>query len=170
MGLGRYPDVSLLRARELAQGCREQVANGVDPIENRSQQTGGETFGQVADALYNKLLPTWSNPKSPAQWQRTFQVTCKPIRNKLVSAIDIDDVVGILEPLWAEKPETAKRTRMRIERVLSRAIALRQRSEFNPAELRYLKERLPACSKDEDRKKHHASMPYQQTLRASARG
>lgn len=160
MGLGGYPDTSLEKARELAQECRTQIADGIDPIENRSRQAGGQTFGDIADDLYKRLLPTWSNPKSALQWKRTLEVTCKPIRNKLISAVDIDDIVSVLEPIWVEKPETAKRTRMRIERVLSRAISLKQRSEFNPAELKYLIERLPARSKDDERKKHHAAMPY----------
>ncbi len=160
MGLGSYPNISLEKARALAQECRSQIADDIDPIENRSRQTGGQTFGDIADDLFKRLLPTWSNPKSAIQWKRTLEVTCKPIRNKMISAIDIDDVVSVLEPIWIEKPETAKRTRMRIERVLSRAIALRQRPEFNPADLRYMIERLPARSKEDDRIKHHAAMPY----------
>src|SRR5262245_44544697 len=38
MGLGKYPVVSLDKARELAARCRQQVAEGIDPIEARDRE------------------------------------------------------------------------------------------------------------------------------------
>jgi hypothetical protein len=51
MGLGKYPVVSLDKARELATRCRQQVAEGIDPIEARDQErkaAQGRTFEQCA--------------------------------------------------------------------------------------------------------------------------
>src|SRR5262245_8710408 len=42
MGLGTYPDVSLAKARELAALCREQVRDGIDPIEARKDRRAAD--------------------------------------------------------------------------------------------------------------------------------
>ncbi|HEY5818143.1 MAG TPA: Arm DNA-binding domain-containing protein, partial [Mesorhizobium sp.] len=49
MGLGPYPATSLAIARTLAQGCREVVAQGRDPLEERKAEKTPEkpkTFGE----------------------------------------------------------------------------------------------------------------------------
>src|SRR5438045_9085297 len=42
MGLGGYPAISLAKARELASGCRNALAAGVDPIEARNAKSGAD--------------------------------------------------------------------------------------------------------------------------------
>ena len=37
-GLGPYPTVSLVKAREEAEKCRRLVAAGIDPIQDRNEQ------------------------------------------------------------------------------------------------------------------------------------
>ncbi len=37
-GLGRYPTITLAKARELAEECRRLVASGVDPVEQRREE------------------------------------------------------------------------------------------------------------------------------------
>lgn len=66
----------------------------------------------------------------------------------LVSDIQVQDVLRVLQPLWTEKTETAKRLRGRIEAVLSWATVSGHRSGDNPARWAgNLKELLPAASK-----------------------
>src|SRR5262245_33433416 len=48
MGLGAYPAIKLAKARKLAAGCREAVAEGRDPIAER-QKEAEPTFGECAD-------------------------------------------------------------------------------------------------------------------------
>src|SRR6187455_1492908 len=50
MGLGSIRSVPLALARELAAGCREQLARGVDPIDAR------KTAGLAAKAARAKLM------------------------------------------------------------------------------------------------------------------
>ena len=56
-GLGAYPDISLQRARQKAQECRQQLYNGIDPLQcKRDQQAalrqqhanGAPTFAECA--------------------------------------------------------------------------------------------------------------------------
>ncbi len=42
-------------------------------------------------------------------------------RDKPVDQITADDVLGVLQPIWPTKPETASRLRGRIEKVLNAA-------------------------------------------------
>jgi hypothetical protein len=56
-----------------------------------------------------------------------------PLRDKPVSAIVMENVRGVLEPIWLTKAETAARLRARIERVLDCAKAHGHRTGENPA-------------------------------------
>jgi hypothetical protein len=59
-----------------------------------------------------------------------------PLRLKRVDEIGVDDVLGVLKPLWQKRPETASRLRGRIERVLDAAKAKGLRTGENPARWR----------------------------------
>ena|SRR5690606_8505156 len=55
-GLGPFPDVKLADARDLAATCRQQLRNGIDPIDSQRkarhrakiEQSKALTFGQCA--------------------------------------------------------------------------------------------------------------------------
>jgi integrase len=73
--------------------------------------------------------------------------------------IDTEAVLGVLKPIWIEKPETASRLRGRIEAVLNAAKAQGHRSGENPAAWRgHLFHLLPKRSKLS--RGHHAAMAY----------
>jgi hypothetical protein len=77
----------------------------------------------------------WKNPKHITQWENSLTKDAKAIANLPVAAIDTSHVLDVLEPIWRKKPETASRTRGRIERVLAFAIVAkyRKREDGNPA-------------------------------------
>jgi integrase len=71
----------------------------------------------------------------------------------------VSDVESVLQPIWTTKPETAKRVRGRIERVLDNAKAKKLRSGENPAVLKGgLADLLPRQKAGP--KRHHPAMPY----------
>ncbi len=159
MGLGGYPDVSLSRARTLATECRELVATGRNPIEER-RRDAVPNFGDCADQFISSMESQWKNEKHRAQWRMTLEAYAGPIRQKSVADIDTDDVLKVLTPIWETRPETASRLRGRIERVLDFAKARSWRSGENPALWRsHLRHVLPVRSKLS--RGHHAAMPYQ---------
>lgn len=81
-----------------------------------------------------------------------------PLWDKELSAIDIDDVLECLSPIWGEKHETAKRLRGRIERLLDAAKAKGLRKGENPARWRgHLSATLPNIKLKVE---HHAALPY----------
>ena len=79
------------------------------------------------------------------------------IGNRTVDQITRADVIGLLSPIWTEKPETARRVRQRVRAVMARAIAL-EYIENNPAG-----EGVDAALAKLPRiKAHHPALPYAQ--------
>jgi integrase len=162
-GLGSVRDVSLADARERAAACRKQVAAGLDPIAEARKvvaQTKRVTFAECADALIEAKASAWRNEKHRWQWAQTLGDSyCGAIRSKPVEAIELEDVLDILKPIWQSKPETAKRLRGRLEKVLDFARVKGWRSGDNPARWAgHLAAILPAPQRLS--RGHHAAMPY----------
>lgn len=78
-----------------------------------------------------------------------------------MDAVTTEDVLAVLKPIWAVKPETASRTRGRIERVLDAAKAKGLRTSENPARWKgHLALLLPKRQKLY--KGHHPAMPFEE--------
>ena len=75
----------------------------------------------------------WSE-KHRGEWTRSFALL-KPLHERSCAEIATVDVHAVLEPIWRKAPETASRTRGRIEMVLNRAkvLDLIPESAPNPA-------------------------------------
>jgi len=143
MGLGPYPAVSLADVRKKATLCREQVAAGLDPKAERDKEVG-QTFGAAADAYLEAMASRWTNDKTRWQWRTTLTDRCAPIRSRPIVEIDTADVLSILNPIWNRIPETAARTRMRMEAVIDYAKAQGWRGGENPARWKgHLENTLP---------------------------
>ncbi len=170
MGLGSANAVSLARARDLAAVARAMLAEGIDPLDARRERDRAKdaeaakrskTFGEVADELIASRSPGWRNAKHRAQWRMTLKTYAAPLRDKAPAAITTEDVVAALEPIWMVKPETAARTRGRIEAVLdaARVRGMIDPSAANPARWRgHLDHLLPKHSRR--LKRHHAALPW----------
>ena len=179
-GLGTFPTVSLVKARKHAEGYRQLVAAGVDPIEVRKEEreairlasAKATTFEQCAKAFIASHESGWRNSEHRSQWSNTLATYVFPVMGKLpVEAIDTTLVLKALEPIWTEKTVTASRVRGRIEAVLNWAKARGYRDGENPAAWRgHLDQLLPAKRKVRQ-VVHHAAMPYREigTLMARLR-
>ena len=130
MGLGSLDSIGLAKASELATQYREQVATGIDPIEHRNEarakiaaiQCRCRLFDEVAKSYITAHRPSWRSPVHAKQWETTLKTYASPVLGKLpVNAINTDHVMRVLEPIWHEKTDTAKRVRGKIETVLNYA-------------------------------------------------
>ncbi|MEX3008962.1 tyrosine-type recombinase/integrase [Hoeflea sp. TYP-13] len=165
MGLGGYPDVSLQAARDEAQTCRQETAAGLDPKAERDRRRNlvndEKSIGEACDLFLESMAGRWTNDKSEKQWRRTFEVTCAPIRTRPMRQADTSDVLQVLTPIWLKTPETAVRTRGRIESVFDYARSKGWRDGENPARWKgHLENMLPKRRKSDIR--HHPAMPYQE--------
>lgn len=169
MGLGPLHTVSLAKAREKATTCREQLLEGIDPIEaKRGQRTAQEleaaqtmTFKECASDYIKAHRVKWKNAKHAAQWERSLEVYVYPHFGDLpVAAVNTDLVEKALKPIWYEKPETASRVRGRIESVLDYATVRKKRKGDNPARLRGHLAHLLIPRGDTQKVRHHPALPY----------
>jgi integrase len=169
MGLGPTHTVSLAEARQKALECRKARLDGRDPIEARRAKrmqakldvAKAITFAACAERYIASHKASWRNPKHAAQWPATLGTYVYPVFGSLpVQAVDVGLVMKGIEPIWAQKPETAGRVRGPIESVLDWATARGYRQGENPARWRgHLENLLPKKSKVR-RVEHHAALPY----------
>jgi integrase len=160
MSLGRWPDVPLATAREMATDARRKVHAGIDPIDDRkAEKRQVPTFNEVADELIRSKTPAWKSPRSKDQWRQRLRDYAKPLLTLPIDRVDSVAVLGALKPLWHAKPETASRVRAMIEAVCDYAKAAGYRSGENPAAWRgNLAHLLPQQKKVT--RGHFAAMPY----------
>jgi len=158
MGLGSASTVSLAQARKAAETVREQIGEGKDPIAERNKEKP-KTFEEVGAMVLATLEKTWKKPKHGANWRRAINVTCKPIHGLSINEITTQDVLKVLKPVWDKTPETGRRLRARMERVIDYGTAHGWRTGDNPARW---KGHLSVLLETHERevKKHHAAMPY----------
>ncbi len=169
MGLGSQRIFSLKEARERARKARQLLADGTDPLNARAEERALRalesarkiSFAMAADAYFKAHAPSWKNAKHAAQFMSTLNTYVFPhIGNLSVADINTGLVLKCLEPIWADKTETAGRVRGRIESVLDWATVRGYRKGDNPARWKgHLSEVLPSRAKLQ-KKKHHAALPF----------
>jgi hypothetical protein len=123
-GLGSTSTVSLVDARRMADQAQRQRMDGLDPIEVKRQRNAqakvdaakGVTFKFCAERYIISNASGWRSAKHAGQWRSTLATYAYTVFGNLpVAAVDTALVVKALEPIWAEKTETASRLRQRIE-------------------------------------------------------
>ena len=135
LGLGGYPVVTLAAAREAAVENRRMARAGRDPrIERRRAKAESLTFVAAAREVYKLHASNWRNAKHAHEWMATLERFVFPkIGDRPVTAVDVQDVIDVLMPIWRDRPVTAKRVGQRIGMVCTWAIAQRLRTD-NPAD------------------------------------
>ena len=169
IGLGGYPGVTLAMAREAARQLRSKIAAGIDPIQERKVRNDELRAAQRKRLLFvdacrqflEDKQSEWGNAKHRQQWENTLRTHALPILGNLaVDDIELAYVLEVLKPIWHKTPETAKRTRGRIEKVLDWAKVHGHRDGENPARWQgNLENALPSISKIRV-VKHHPALPY----------
>lgn len=142
IGLGPYPDILPGEAREKAREMRAKLEAGVDPIAERKErlealqaaQARNLTFEQAFEKYAAEKTKEFSTDRYRQQWRRAVEQYALPaIGKRPVDAIDLHDVLKVLEPIWSDKTETASKLRQKIEGALSWATVKGYRSGDNPA-------------------------------------
>lgn len=168
IGLGSFPGTGLAQARQQAAALREQIAAGVDPLQQRAEakarlraeQAAHLTFRQAAERFIERKTPEWSNPKSAEQWRASLETYAHPTLGELdVRHIEQHHVEAVLEPIWLTRTETASRLRGRIESVLAWCIAGGHRKGENPARWRGLLDKRFSAPSRIKKVEHHPAVP-----------
>jgi len=160
ISLGSARDVTLAAARDLARTCREALGRGEDPKAAVGKvRSTALTFGEVADETLKSLESGFESEATKANWRRSLgNHHAASLRKIPIDEVATEHVLAVLTPIWQSKPETARKTRERIERVLDAAKASGLRSGENPARWKgHLSLLLPTQTA---RKGHHRAMHY----------
>jgi len=148
MGLGPFPTVPLSAARQLAADQRKVLASGADPLATRDADREAKreaqrqiearrvTFKDLAFQHLQVHGASWSE-KWRKGWLRKLELYAFPTIGALTAdAIQTDQVVGVLRPIWATKTRTADEVRGQIEQILDAAKFRGLRTGDNPARWR----------------------------------
>lgn len=166
IGLGRFEDVSLSEARELARDKNRMVRLGVNPIplpEPKPIVLAVRKFREDATEYVESKRDGWRNEKHKAQWTATLETYAYPlIGDKACRDIGVDDVLQVLKPIWSTKTETATRLRGRIESVLGYAAVRDGREGINPAGWRGVLDKILPSPDKVRKRRHHPAMPIAQ--------
>lgn len=175
LGLGTLDERSLAEARVARDEARKQVADGLDPIEERAAArraalAGREevpTFGVWAARTVEGL--NLKGEDNIAAYKKVVSAEYAPkLCGLLVHEVRTSDVRAALEPHWSRVPPTAKRMRWLIEHTLDSAranfghafVGAWDTEGGNPARWNgHLKLILP---KVKHRVRHFPSMPHEQ--------
>lgn len=173
MGLGSLKNFNLEEARERARKARQQLADGVDPIDSRDEERRAQqvaraladaravTFEQAATQYFEFHQLKWKSDKHRAQFLSSMRDYAYPVLGKLAVA-EVDQVLvqKALDPIWLVIPETASRVRQRIEAVLNFAKVRGWRDGENPARWKgHLDHVLPARTLIR-KVVHHRALPF----------
>ena len=163
LGLGGFPLVSLKEARTQAFANRRIARAGGDPLAGKRRGKGVPTFAEAAGRVVEQKRSGWRNPKHAQDWPASLERFVFPrFGQRSVSEVTSADVLGVLVPIWHEKPETARRVRQRIGAVMQWAVAMEYRPD-NPCE------RVAATlGRQRDVVRHMRALPHAEVAEAVA--
>jgi len=167
ISIGPYSEYSLAEATEFALEWRKAAREGIDPKTRRDiAKQEVLSFEEAARKCYEEAIaPGLSNEKHSKQWIRTLETYAFPkIGKSQINIVQEEDIIQIMNPIWATKHETASRTLQRIRRIFEWA---RPRSDCsfdnrrNPANIS--KDALPIVKASSQN--HHTALPYDELPR-----
>ncbi|NHN75883.1 integrase arm-type DNA-binding domain-containing protein [Azotobacter chroococcum] len=168
MGLGKYPETSLAKARSDAAEARKLAVAGKDPLAvrdaEREAQREAQRLQEAKKTLFRALAidyqsahgSTWSD-KWRRGWMRKLELYAFPhIGDLPPSEIGTAHVLEVLQPIWGTKTRTADEVRGQLEQILDAAKARGLREGENPARWRgHLDNLLSRAEKRKARKRQH---------------
>ena len=123
LGLGGWPLTSLAEARDKAFENRKAARAGIDPLAAK-RRPKVPTFREAAQKTFEANRPRWRNAKVEKNWMQQLGKYALPILGDLrVDRIGREDVLRVLTPIWAAKPETGRKVRQKIRAIMAWAQA-----------------------------------------------
>ncbi|WP_419553371.1 tyrosine-type recombinase/integrase [Candidatus Poriferisodalis sp.] len=161
VGIGGYPAVSLADARLRAADMRADAAEGGDPL-GPHQADRVPTFATAAKTVHEMNRPRWRNKQAANEWLSSLErYAFARIGNASLHRIERSDIIAVLSPIWTTKPETARRVRQRIRKVMQYGMA-HGWVDTNPAG-EAIDGALPSMPKV---KNHQRALPYSEVAAA----
>lgn len=175
LGLGSVAAVSLTEAKPMAAKIHRRTLKGKAPksyrqclgMQGRKGRKAGKapTFAKAVDEFMALKMPTWKDAEAMArQWRQSLAKYAYPsFGNVSVADISTQDVLAVIEPIWASKRPMANAVLRRICKVLDRAKVQGHRADTIAA-----KEVTAALPANGYQTKHHAALPHGEVKAALA--
>ena len=172
MSLGPLTPANDLReAREKAANARNQVHNGQNPLAKKHQQLviakeerlSSRTFGDVLSEFFEAKDRTgfYTSDRTRRRWYHCLNTHARSLHGLPLNQMKTVDIYRMLEPIWVTKTETASRTRLYVEAVLSWAKTMGYREGENPATWRGNLDQLLAPKNRVSPVQNHPGMSWQ---------
>ena len=113
-GIGGWPGVTLKQARQLAEQLRVAARSGEDmaKVKVKVAKASAVTVRQAGDAILSEKQrhSRLRTERSALQWRQRLDFNIYPvIGDKALQNVTAAELLAILETLWIEKPETARK-------------------------------------------------------------
>jgi integrase len=166
MGLGNIHDCGLAEARDKRDAARRLLKEGINPRIDRDRRRAEQrlanrpvvVFRDAAREYIDAHDSQWGATYTK-EWRDTLSQYASGLDQLPVDAINVEDVLRVLQPHWEAKRPTMSRVRGRIESILDAAKARGQRSGDNPASWRTLRHLLSKTPKKGDAP-HFEALPF----------
>lgn len=130
ISFGKYPDVSLLQARERRDEARKLVANGIDPSQHRKEvktarhEAQANSFKQVSEEWYEHWQQDKHGRHADYVMRRLETDVFPAIGNRAISQIQAPEIVGVIKAIAGRGAlDIAKRCHQTIGQIFRFAIA-----------------------------------------------
>ena len=139
MALGKYPTVTLSKARDLADEARASLVHGINPMDERRERKRSKSvdqsniFSAVAIKWWEQQKDSWSTDHA-ARVRRWLMVDSKSICNLHIDEVDAGHITDLMLAIEAAgAPKKAPNILAVINRVFGYALAHRL-TRSNPAQ------------------------------------
>ena len=182
MGLGSLDTIGLDEARERARHHRQQVFDGVDPLNARDNARLERRLAKAKDRTFRKVAEEWMEKNRPTlsklgaeNIERRFRLHIFPrigdmpvqrFDSKASNAVQL--IYDLLTPIWQTKPTVAKEAQFNISSVLGFAAANQYIDNGNAAAFDGPLSLLLPAHKTFHVVKHHAELPFDQVAQFMA--
>ena len=131
-GLGKYPTIGLLDARELKNLFKREIALGVNPLERKREKREEEarvkaiksaTFVKLAEEWYSQQESTWSKSHCTDVRHKLRACLYPKLGERPIREITTQEVLNILLDVESRTPETAYKSKIIVGQVFQFAIA-----------------------------------------------
>ena len=139
ISFGKYPDISLLQARERRDEARKLVANGIDPSQHRKEvktarnEAQANSFKQVSEEWYAHWQQDKHGRHAVYVMRRLEADVFPAIGNRAISQIQAPEIVAVIKNIAGRDAlDIAKRCHQTINQIFRFAIA-HGKATRNPA-------------------------------------
>jgi integrase len=131
--IGQFPDWRVAAARARAKELRQDIDNGIDPLDEKEAERNAPTVTELIDRFEAEWLPR-KRPMTALEYKRTLRNHVRPFFNKHDKVADVtyNDIDRLHQKITkAGSPYTANRTVAILSKMFSLAVRWHMR-ETNP--------------------------------------